>query len=84
MTLSEIKKALDTNHVSRKKDGSYRYWVSYFYSNGLSSEKLVEAVKREIPNAVIIDNGDHWHDFVGGAKSGTARDSFMYVIFEVK
>jgi hypothetical protein len=31
---------------------------------------------------VIVDSGDHWHEFRGGAKTGGSQDSFMYVEFK--
>jgi hypothetical protein len=49
----------------------------------MDPDKLAKLVKSKIPWARIIDTGDHWHAFVGGAKSGTSRDSYMYVKFEI-
>lgn len=83
MTLAYIKEELGTEHVSRKKDGTYRFWVSYYYRHGMTSEGLEAKVIKAIPTAEIVSSGDHWHAFKGGAKSGSACDSFMYVIFKV-
>lgn len=88
MTTNEVAQLLGTNerptnNVSKHK-GKFKYWRSYFYRHGTSPQTLVEHVKRNIPNAVIISSGDHWHDFVGSAKSGSAKDSYMFVTFTVE
>jgi hypothetical protein len=77
-----VKLGCDERLVSKYK-GAFRYHRSYFYSNNMSPEALVRLVKSKIPEAVIVDSGDHWHEFVGGAKSGSAKDSFMWVKFTV-
>ena len=49
-----------------------------------SAQPLVAKVTEKIPNAIIIDSGNHDHNFVGGANSGSAQDSFLWVKFTVK
>jgi hypothetical protein len=69
-------------HV-RKYKGQFRYHKSYYYRHGLTPETLVNNVKEKIPTAVITDQGDHQHVFVGGAETGSAKDSFVWVTFKV-
>jgi hypothetical protein len=82
MKTSEIAKLLETEHLS-KYNGQFKYWRSYFYSHGMTPENLMSYVKSKIPNAVMIDSGDHFHDFVGGTKSGSSQDSYMWVTFTI-
>jgi hypothetical protein len=84
MKTKEIAELLGVNEKSvRKYKGQFRYHVSYFYHHGLSGETLANIVKEKIPTAVITESGDHRHDFVGGAESGSAKDSFVWVTFKV-
>lgn len=84
MKTAEIAKLLDSNtkHV-RKYKGVYRYHLSYYYRHGNTPQEMVEFVKSKIPSVEVIGCGDHMHAFVGGAKSGSAKDSFMWVTFTV-
>jgi hypothetical protein len=80
MTTKQVSEILETEHV-RKSKGQFKYWISYFYRHGRTPESMAEYVKTKLPNAVITGTGDHWHAFVGGAESGSAKDSFMWVTF---
>lgn len=82
MTAIEVSKILGSEHVSKSK-GVFKYWKSYFYRHGMTVAKLEEHVKLKFPNAVITNGGDHWHSFCGGAKSGSAQDSHMWVKFVI-
>ena len=82
MTTKQVSNLLGTNYV-RKSKGQFKYWKSYYYGITLTADKLVEHVKAKIPNAVITDSGNHWHSFVGGTTSGSAKDSYLWVTFTV-
>jgi len=82
MTTKEIQVKLDTTYVSKYK-GQFKYCQSYFYRHGMTEEKLAEKVKAKIPSAVITGTGDHFHNFVGSAKSGSSKDSYLWVTFTV-
>jgi len=71
------------NVVSRKKDGSFVAKKSYFYRMGLDTDKLKTRLLELIPEAIVIDTGDHWHAFRGGCKSGSSQDSYMWVQFKI-
>ena len=84
MKTSEIAILLGVNEKCvRKYKGQFRYHSSYFWGVNRSPEKLVNKVKENIPNAIITDQGNHFHSFVGGAESGSAKDSYLWVTFKV-
>ncbi len=80
MNTKQVAEALGTKHV-RKSKGQFKYWRSYFYRNGNTPDRLIDYVKGKIPTAVITGSGDNWHAFVGGAASGSAKDSHFWVTF---
>lgn len=85
MKKNEVAKMLEVNEDSvRKYKGVFRWHQSYYYRHGKGgSEKMQEYILSKIPHAEIEDHGDHWHSFVGGAKSGSEKDSFFWVKFKV-
>ena len=84
MTSNTVSVLLDVKPERiRKSKGVFRYHQSYFYGVTKSADALVNRVKEKIPNAIIIDSGNHFHEFVGGAKSGSAQDSYLWVKFTV-
>ena len=83
MTTKEVSTLLGgTEHV-RKSKGQFKYWQSYYWGVTRSADALIAKVKAAIPQAVITDSGNHFHAFVGGAKSGSAQDSYLWVTFTV-
>ncbi len=66
------------------KSGIYTIKRSYYWGISKTGETLSEKVTKTIPNANIIDYGNHWHAFVGGAKTGGPQDSYLWVKFTVK
>ena len=85
MTTKEIAALLGTDErYVRKSKGLFRWHKSYYLGMTQSAQPLVAKVTEKIPNAIIIDSGNHYHNFVGGAKSGSAQDSFLWVKFTVK
>lgn len=81
-TTTEVMKLLGTEHVRQRGD-VFTYWKSYYYRSGMTPNSLVEKVKQTIPNAVITNYGDHYHNFVGTAKSGSPKDSYVWVSFTI-
>ena len=59
MKLSELKDALGADTLGKNKEVFIARW-GYFYSHGLSAEKYAAKVKQILPNAIIINKGDHW------------------------
>ena len=78
---------LDIDHVKASK-GNFIYFESFFY--GIFSDKSTK-MKDKIENKAkennikieIVDFSCHYHDFIGGSKPGSAKDSYHYVTFKV-
>ena len=83
MTKTEIQTTLTCSAVSKNRAGNYIAKWSYFYHHGRTAEGYVAKVQDAFPTAIIIQTGDHFHAFCGGAKSGSARDSYMWVEFQL-
>jgi hypothetical protein len=82
MKTEEIRKTIHANVLSLYK-GTYTAKWCYFYRNGMTQEKYIDRIKGKFPNAKILESGDHWHSFVGGAKAGSSQDSYIWVKFEL-
>lgn len=83
MTTKQVSALLKTEDI-RKNKGVFTYWSSYFFrTQGRSEDKLKQDVLRYVPNAVVIDSGDHYHGFVESAASGSPKDSFFWVKFQI-
>jgi hypothetical protein len=80
ITTKHLQEVLGTEHVSKSK-GAFIIRKSYFYRFGYDSSKLAEFVKSKIPNATIIDHGDHWAPFRGG--DSVAKGSHFWVRFTI-
>lgn len=80
MKTNDIKDMLDADTISKKGD-VYTIRREFFYSHGGSSEGLANKVKKVFPNAVIVDHGEHWAAFRGGAS--VAQSSHWWVKFKL-
>ena len=65
------------------KGGVYTIKKSYYWGFTEDGSALADKVQQKLPQAVIVDYGNHWHPFVGGAKSGSAKDSFYFCKFKI-
>jgi len=68
--------------------GVYLFGQSYFYRIGSNPAKIQEKVEKillehGITDFTCIDKGDHFAQFCGGSKQGSAKDSFLWVIFKI-
>ncbi|MCR4301815.1 MAG: hypothetical protein NUV51_09410 [Sulfuricaulis sp.] len=77
-TLKQVRNALSADTYSAK-NGVFTVRRGFFYTHGRTAESFVEAVKRAFPAAVILDSGEVWKAFRGGAT--TANQSHWYVKF---
>lgn len=84
MKPTEIKNALShsADVVSYSK-GVYTAKKSYFWGFTQDGSSFADKIVNMIPNAVMLDYGNHYHGFVGGAKTGGPKDSYFYVKFTV-
>lgn len=74
---------VDTVSVKHELNGDvFTVRRGYFYRMGASAEKLANTVKRIFPTATILDSGDHWAAFRGGAS--VAQGSHFYVKFTLE
>ena len=85
MTLKELKEVFtkcsfraDTISL---RGGEFTIRNGFFYTHGMSSEKLVERLKQVVPTATISDHGQIDKPFKGGGT--TAQNSHFYVKFKV-
>lgn len=70
-------------HLIFKRDGSIRVMSPYYYrGQGGTIEGLKQKVMTALPNAEIIDSGDQFTSFIGGAP--VHKQSHIYVIFKLK
>ena len=75
------------NYRKNKKPNQFRITRSYYYRQNGSEDVLEASIKKILDDKgikyLVIDKGDNWHSFVGGAKPGSSQDSFWYVIVEI-
>jgi hypothetical protein len=81
MKLQQMREALMVDQVARQKDGTYLARKGYFYHHGQTSEKLAERVAAALPGVTVLDHGDHFAAFRGGAP--LAKSSHFWVRFTV-
>jgi hypothetical protein len=68
MKSTEVHEALVglVDAVSKKGD-VFTVRRGFFYTHGMTSEKLWHAIQRRFPNAVLVEHTDQWKSFRGGA-----------------
>jgi hypothetical protein len=83
MKTKDIKVRLnDQVDVVSFRDGIFTVKKSYYWGVSKDGSNLADMVKKFIPEATILDYGNHYHGFVGGAKSGSPQDSYWWVKFK--
>lgn len=80
MTTTQVAGLIHSDSVS-KRNGVFTVRKGFFYRHGYTSDMLVDAIKALIPTAVIVDHGEVWKAFKGGA--ATAQSSHWFVKFTV-
>jgi hypothetical protein len=80
MTTKQVRESLHADSVSQK-DGVFTVRRGFFYTGGKTSEDFANAVKAVFPTAVVIDSGEVWTPFRGGAT--VAKQSHWWVKFTV-
>lgn len=79
---SEIRETLHCDSVSRKGD-IITAKKSYFWGVTSDGSAFAALVEKQYPNARVVDYGNHFHHFVGKAKSGSRQDSYYWVKFRL-
>lgn len=80
MKTNEIRDSIGADTIGQSK-GVYTVRRGFFYTHGYTAEKMVEAVKHFVPNAVIVDSGEIWKNFRGG--DSVAQGSHFFVKFSI-
>lgn len=84
MNAKEIKAKFGPDAIISVRNGVFTLKKSYFWGFTRSGRDVLEpVVKKHVPNAVIVDSGNHFHAFVGSAKAGSAQDSYFWIKFTV-
>lgn len=78
MKVSEVKERLRVDTAS-VKNGTYLVRRGFFYSHGKTAADLEGQVRAAFPGAKIIDSGEVWKAFRGGAS--VAQQSHWFVRF---
>jgi hypothetical protein len=80
MTTKEVRAKLEGVFDSvSQKDGVFTVRLGFFYTFGKTTEDVENSVRRAFPNAEIVDSGQVWKPFSGGAS--VARSSHWFVKF---
>ena len=78
----ELVKKFPNTKIKKNKDGSIIYASSFFYrTQGRQIAQLEVDIKSMFPEAEIIDKGDNWKAFRGGASFW--KQSYHYVKFKL-
>jgi len=81
MKTSELKNTLiGVDHLS-SRNGIFTARRSYFYGTFESGEKFAESIKEQLPSATILEFGNHYAHFKGGAPIN--KQSHYWVKFTV-
>jgi hypothetical protein len=75
------KDQVEADDLKRNKDGTYTAYKAYFYRGKNTPEGFADRIKQNLPDAVIIDSGDVWKTFKGGAS--VRNQSHFWVTFKV-
>ena len=84
MKMKEIKERLEgiVDTVGKNKAGRYVARRGFFYTHGFSGEQFAAKIEAALPGAKMIDCGEVWKDFRGGAS--VASQSHFWAEFEVQ
>lgn len=71
ITAKLLKDHIITDMISKKRNGNFLFRKGYYYSHGMTAssyaDKISEQLKKEGFTHGVIDFGDHWAAFKGGA-----------------
>ena len=92
MNKTQVRQALAdiTDSVSFKsfdketcQDNVFTAKKSYFWGLTSDGSGLADKVKKALPEAFVLDYGNHFHHFLGSARPGSGKDSYFWVKFKV-
>jgi len=76
----ELQQLIGCDQVTKSK-GIYTARKGYFYRHGFDEYKMAKKIKSVLPDAQILDKGDHWATFKGG--DSIAKGSHWWVKFRL-
>ena len=79
MTKQDIKCSIMADTLVKHKDGSYTARWGFFYTYGRDEDTYVAKLKEKFPDVEIIEKGEIWKPFKGGAP--VSRQSHWYIKF---
>ena len=80
MKLKDVKAKINADTYSQK-DGVFTLRWGYFYRFGRATETYINLIKTTFPSAVILESGDIWKPFRGGAS--IVNSSHWFVKFSI-
>jgi len=83
-TMKEIKENLSSFSTHSVKNGIFTVRKAFFYTHGKNAQDFVIRVKTAFPEAIIVDSGQVWKDFKGGASVANQSHWFVKFTFENK
>lgn len=84
--ISPLKDNVICDHIMRKRDGTrhFMFRQGYFYTHGKTSQAFSNSISKQLDamglEYTVVDHGNHWTPFNGGAS--IVRSSHFWV--EVK
>lgn len=76
MTIKEIKENILADEVTYSK-GVFTARTGFFYTHGRTVQDLIDKVKEIVPEANVIDQGEVWKNFNGGASLRASSHWFV-------
>lgn len=80
VTLKQIKEKIHADSYSVKGNVFTLRW-GFFYTMGKTTDKYEARIREAFPNCIIVDSGEVWKPFRGGA--ALAQQSHFYVKFTI-
>ncbi len=79
-SVADVRAALNISTASLR-NGVFTIRKGFFYTGGYTEQMLAAAVKKAFPTAVILESGEVWKSFRGGAS--VAAQSHWFVKFSI-
>lgn len=76
-----IRENCHVDSIGRNKAGEFVARREFFYRHGHTSDNLAADILAALPSATILQHGENWKPFRGGAS--TANSSHWFVRFTV-
>lgn len=84
MNPADVRRILATVVSTLSRRGNvYTAKKSYFWGATVCGAALADVIVHRIPQAKIIETGNHFKPFHGGAKRGSRQDSYLWCKFSI-